>query len=135
MPDKKNTGNDATPGINEFDTWNEEAEDAAIGEMLGSLKVRHIIKGDKYWCLVNGHTYMLPLMLSIDDYAALSDSESDSQSIDALKRMISRFGGADQAERIAAEPVQAVMLMLDDYAKVILKTQGAGLGKSAPTRR
>ena len=45
--------------------------------------MRHIIKNNEYWALTPGGTvYKLPLYLSIADFEALSNTQTDTESLD-----------------------------------------------------
>lgn len=118
------------PSVEEFEHWDDNKDDEAIAQAVNTFKVRHIIKNDKYYARTpNGTIYTLPIALSINDFEALSTLGDDTEAISQLKRIIKAFAGAEQANSIETQPVQVVMNLLNDYATIIAKTQGATLGK------
>lgn len=121
-----------TPTVEEFEAWTAEDEAKALRESAESMKVKHIIKDGSVWFLApHGHIYKLPLALSIDDFARLSNLQSDTEQIQALKDMLTAFAGEDAARQLAKEPVMVPMNILSAYGEIIAKVQGADLGKSS----
>ena len=120
-----------TPTPQEFDDWNEQDETRALNDISTRFRTRHIIKGNLFWTLApGGKIYKLPLALTINDFEALSNAKTDSESIEEIKRILTAFAGEQQAKALEAEPIQVVQNMLDDYGKTITRSQGADLGKS-----
>ncbi|PKU96214.1 hypothetical protein [Bifidobacterium pseudolongum] len=121
---------DNQPTLAEFEAWDADAEADAIGEVAQRSHVRHIIKNGEYWALTpDGNTYKLPIDLSVDDFKRLSDADSDAESIDGIISIITAFAGKEQAKKLAAQPVTVVAYLLQDYAAILAKIQGADLGK------
>lgn len=122
-----------TPTTADFDAWNEQDEAEAIAETAKQVKVRHIIKNNEYWALApSGHIYKLPLFLSIENFDALSNAASDTESVEQVKRILTVFAGDEQAERLEHEPMQVAFNLIQDYGQLLAKTQGVDdLGKSA----
>lgn len=120
-----------TPTTADFDAWNEQDEAEAIAETAKQVKVRHIIKNNEYWALApSGHIYKLPLFLSIEDFDALSDAASDTESVEQIKRILAVFAGDEQARDLEKEPMQVAFNLLQDYGLMLSKSQGVELGKS-----
>lgn len=120
------------PSAADFDAWTQEDEDKALEAAAEQMKVKHLIKDGSVWFLApHGHIYKLPLALSIDDFARLSNLQSDTEQIQALKDMLTAFAGEDAARQLAKEPVMVPMNILADYGEIISKMQGADLGKSS----
>ncbi len=122
-----------TPNTADFDAWTDVAEAEAIAQVGERVKVRHLIKNDEYWALAPGGTiYKLPLFLSIADFEALSNTQTDTESLEQVKRILTVFAGNEQAERLEHEPMQVAFNLIQDYGQLLAKTQGVdGLGKSA----
>ncbi|KAE8127294.1 hypothetical protein [Bifidobacterium tibiigranuli] len=121
-----------SPTIEEFDAWTDTAETEALHDISQRFHTRHIIKGDLFWALApGGAIYKLPLALSINDFEALSNAQTDTESIEQIKRILSAFAGDKQSQQLEREPIQVVQNILDDYGRTITRSQGADLGKSA----
>lgn len=122
-----------TPTIAEFDEWDETKETEALEEVAKQVRVRHIIKNNEYWALTPGGTvYKLPLYLSIADFEALSNTQTDTESLEQVKHILTVFAGDEQAERLEHEPMQVAFNLIQDYGALLAKTQGMDdLGKSA----
>lgn len=127
------TQQNMAPSIAEFDDWDETREAEALAEVAKQIKVRHIIKNNEYWALTPGGTvYKLPLYLSIADFEALSNTQTDTESLEQVKRILAVFAGDEQAERLEHEPMQVAFNLIQDYGALLAKTQGVeNLGKSA----
>lgn len=120
-----------TPTTADFDAWNEQDEAEAIAETAKQVKVRHIIKNNEYWALSpSGHIYKLPLFLSIENFDALSNAASDTESVEQIKRILAVFAGDEQARDLEKEPMQVAFNLLQDYGLMLSKSQGVELGKS-----
>lgn len=120
-----------TPTTADFDAWNEQDEAEAIAETAKQVKVRHIIKDNEYWALApSGHIYKLPLFLSIENFDALSNAASDTESVEQIKRILAVFAGDEQARDLEKEPMQVAFNLLQDYGLMLSKSQGVELGKS-----
>jgi hypothetical protein len=120
-----------TPTTADFDAWNEQDEAEAIAETAKQVKVRHIIKNNEYWALApSGHIYKLPLFLSIENFDALSNAASDTESVEQIKRILAVFAGDEQARDLEKEPMQVAFNLLQDYGLMLSKSQGVELGKS-----
>ena len=75
--------------------------------------MRHIIKNNEYWALTPGGTvYKLPLYLSIADFEALSNTQTDTESLEQVKRILTVFAGDEQAERLEHEPMQVAFNLI-----------------------
>lgn len=122
-----------TPTLSDFDSWTDDDEQAALHEVAQATQVRHIIKANSYWALVpGGNIYKLPLYLSIAQFEGLSSAESDEESFEKIKGILTTFAGPEQATRLENEPLQIAYNLLQDYGETIAKTQGVSdLGKSA----
>ena len=119
------------PSIAEFEDWDETREAEALAEVANQVKVRHIIKNNEYWALTPGGTvYKLPLYLSIADFEALSNTQTDTESLEQVKRILTVFAGDEQAERLEHEPMQVAFNLIQDYGETLAKSQGVELGKS-----
>ena len=119
------------PTAADFDAWTSEDEEKALEATAAKMKVKHLIKDGSVWFLApHGHIYKLPVALSIDDFARLSDLRSDTEQIQALKDMLTAFAGDEAAEQLAKEPVMVPLNILSDYGEIIAKIQGADVGKS-----
>ena len=122
------------PSVADFDAWTDEDEEKALATAADEMKVKHLIKDGSVWFLApHGHIYKLPLALSIDDFAKLSDLQSDVEQIQTLKEILAAFAGDEAAEQLAKEPVMVPMNILSDYGDLIAKVQGTDLGKSSPS--
>ena len=120
------------PAAEDFDAWTAEDEEKALEAASDEMKVKHLIKDGSVWFLApRGHIYKLPLALSIDDFAKLSDLQSDVEQIQTLKDILAAFAGDEAAAQLAKEPVMVPMNILSDYGDLIAKVQGADLGKSS----
>lgn len=120
------------PSAADFDAWTQEDEDKALEASAEQMKVKHLIKDGSVWFLApHGHIYKLPLNLSIDDFVRLSDLQSNTEQIQALKDILAAFAGEDAAKELAKEPVMVPMNILSAYGEIIAKVQGADLGKSS----
>lgn len=120
-----------TPTTADFDAWNEQDEAEAIAETAKQVKVRHIIKNNEYWALSpSGHIYKLPLFLSIENFDALSNAASDTESVEQIKRILAVFAGDEQARELEKEPMQVAFNLLQDYGLMLSKSQGVERGKS-----
>lgn len=127
----KTTAATPAPELSEFDEWNDEVEAKALEALAASSKTRHIIKGDLFWALApQGHIYKLPLALSITDFEALANAQTDSESIEQIKSILHAFAGEKQARQLESEPIQVMQSILNDYGATIAKSQGTELGKS-----
>lgn len=119
------------PSIAEFEDWDETREAEALAEVANQVKVRHIIKNNEYWALTSGGTvYKLPLYLSIADFEALSNTQTDTESLDQVKRILTVFAGDEQAKQLEREPMQVAFNLIQDYGETLAKSQGVELGKS-----
>lgn len=126
------TKNTVMPCAADFESWTQEDEDKALEAAAEQMKVKHLIKDGSVWFLApHDHIYKLPLALSIDDFARLSDLQSDTEQIQALKDILTSFAGKDAVRQLAKEPVMVPMNILTDYGEIISKMQGADLGKSS----
>lgn len=121
-----------TATIEEFDAWNDKAEAEALAAAAQKVSVRHIIKNNEYWALTpSGHIYKLPLFLSIENFDALSNAASDTESVEQIKRILAVFAGDEQAKQLEREPMQVAFNLIQDYGQLLAKTQGVDdLGKS-----
>lgn len=120
-----------TPKPSEFDNWDAQAETQALEELAVRSKVKHIIKGDLFWALApRGRIYKLPLALSIKDFEALVNAQSDSESIEQIKTILHAFAGEAQAKQLESEPIQVMQSIINDYGSTIARSQGSTLGKS-----
>ena len=120
------------PSAADFDAWTAEDEEKALEASAEQMKVKHLIKDGSVWFLApHGHIYKLPLALSIDDFAKLSDIKSDVEQIQTLKDILAAFAGEEAAKELAKEPVMVPMNILNAYGEIIAKVQGADLGKSS----
>lgn len=125
------TQQNTAPSIAEFDDWDETKETEALAEVANQVKVRHIIKNNEYWALAPGGTvYKLPLYLSIADFEALSNTQTDTESLDQVKRILTVFAGDEQAKQLEREPMQVAFNLIQDYGETLSKSQGVELGKS-----
>lgn len=119
------------PTAADFNAWTSEDEEKALEATAAKMKVKHLIKDGSVWFLApHGHIYKLPIALSIDDFERLSDLQSDTEQIQALKDMLTAFAGDEAAGQLAKEPVMVPLNILSDYGEIIAKIQGADLGKS-----
>lgn len=126
------TKNTVMPCAADFESWTQEDEDKALEAAAEQMKVKHLIKDGSVWFLApHDHIYKLPLALSIDDFARLSDLQSDTEQIQALKDILADFAGEDAAKELAKEPVMVPFNILNDYGDVLAKIQGVELGKSS----
>jgi hypothetical protein len=120
------------PSAADFKAWTQEDEDKALEASAERMKVKHLIKDDGVWFLApHGHIYKLPLNLSIDDFVRLSDLQSNTEQIQALKDILAAFAGEDAAKELAKEPAMVPFNILNDYGEVLSKIQGVELGKSS----
>lgn len=125
------TAKEWTPTPADFDDWDETKEKEALAIVAENTKVRHIIKNSEYWALApGGAIYKLPLYLSISDFEKLSAAETDAESIEQVKLILTAFAGEEQARKLEHEPHQVAINLLMDYGATLAKTQGADLGKS-----
>ena len=77
------------PSAADFEAWTQEDEEKALEVSAERMKVKHLIKGDGVWFLApHGHIYKLPLNLSIDDFVRLSDLQSNTEQVQALKDIL-----------------------------------------------
>ncbi len=126
------TKNTVMPCAADFEAWTQEDEENALEASAERMKVKHLIKGDGVWFLApHGHIYKLPLNLSIDDFVRLSDLQSNTEQIQALKDVLAAFAGEDAAKELANEPAMVPFNILNDYGEVLAKIQGVELGKSS----
>ena len=126
------TKNTVMPSAADFDAWTADDEEKALEASAEQMKVKHLIKDGSVWFLApHGHIYKLPLNLSIDDFVRLSDLQSNTEQIQALKDILAAFAGEDAAKELAKEPVMVPMNILSAYGEIIAKVQGADLGKSS----
>mgnify|MGYP007008491864 CR=1 FL=1 len=125
-------GKNAMPSISDFDAWTDADEEKALEATAKTMRVKHVIKDGSVWFLApNGRVYKLPVALSIDDFDRLSNLQSDSEQIQALKDMLAAFAGETAAEQLAKEPVMVPLNILNDYGRIISRIQGVELGKSS----
>lgn len=126
------TKNTVMPSAADFDAWTADDEEKALEASAEQMKVNHLIKDGSVWFLApHGHIYKLPLNLSIDDFVRLSDLQSNTEQIQALKDILAAFAGEDAAKELAKEPVMVPFNILNDYGDVLAKIQGVELGKSS----
>lgn len=126
------TKNTVMPSAADFDAWTADDEEKALEASAEQMKVKHLIKDGSVWFLApHGHIYKLPLNLSIDDFVRLSDLQSNTEQIQALKDILAAFAGEEAAKELAKEPVMVPMNILSAYGEIIAKVQGADLGKSS----
>lgn len=126
------TKNTVMPCAADFESWTQEDEDKALEAAAEQMKVKHLIKDGSVWFLApHGHIYKLPLNLSIDDFVRLSDLQSNTEQIQALKDILAAFAGEDAAKELAKEPAMVPFNILNDYGDVLAKIQGVELGKSS----
>ena len=116
------TKNTVMPCAADFDAWTQEDEDKALEASAERMKVKHLIKDDGVWFLApHGHIYKL----------RLSDLQSNTEQIQALKDILAAFAGEDAAKELAKEPAMVPFNILNDYGEVLSKIQGVELGKSS----
>lgn len=126
------TKNTVMPSAADFDAWTADDEEKALEASAEQMKVKHLIKDGSVWFLApHGHIYKLPLNLSIDDFVRLSDLQSNTEQIQALKDILVAFAGEDAAKELAKEPAMVPFNILNDYGDVLAKIQGVELGKSS----
>lgn len=110
------------PTAADFNAWTSEDEEKALEATAAKMKVKHLIKDGSVWFLApHGHIYKLPIALSIDDFERLSDLQSDTEQIQALKDMLTAFAGDEAAGQLAKEPVMVPLNILSDYGEIIAK--------------
>lgn len=120
------------PSAADFDAWTQADEEKALEASAEQMKVKHLIKDGSVWFLApHGHIYKLPLNLSIDDFVRLSDLQSNTEQIQALRDILAAFAGEDAAKELAKEPAMVPLNILNDYGDVLAKIQGVDLGKSS----
>ena len=120
------------PSAADFDAWTADDEEKALETSAEQMKVKHLIKDGSVWFLApHGHIYKLPLNLSIDDFVRLSDLQSNTEQIQALRDILAAFAGEDAAKELAKEPAMVPFNILNDYGDVLAKIQGVDLGKSS----
>lgn len=69
--------------------------------------------------------------MRLDDFVRLSDLQSNTEQIQALKDVLAAFAGEDAAKELAKEPAMVPFNILNDYGEVLAKIQGVELGKSS----
>ena len=120
---------DKAPTPADFDAYDEEAEQAAIAVAVSEFKVKGMIRGRNFWALCpDGHTYRLPLGLSVNDFQGLTGTED--ASIGTLRDLLKRLN-PDKTDQILDEPVIVLGNMLAEYGDAIARLQGVDLGKSS----
>lgn len=126
------TKNTVMPSAADFDAWTADDEEKALEASAEQMKVKYLIKDGSVWFLApHGHIYKLPLNLSIDDFVRLSDLQSNTEQIQALKDILAAFAGEKAAKELAKEPAMVPFNILNDYGDVLAKIQGVELGKSS----
>ena len=115
------------PSDEDFDSWDEEKDEAAIAEITSSFGVRHIIGDSCYFAKTSsGNKYKLPIKISISTFERLTDDAGEPSA--ALKGLIREFA-PDSYDQLCDEPIQVVSALLVDFMTVVGKTQGASLGE------
>lgn len=115
------------PSDEDFDSWDEAKEAAAVAEIASGFGVRHALGDSTYFAKTStGNVYKLPLKISISTFERLTDDAGDP--IDAIKGLLREFA-PDCYEPLLDEPIQVVSALLVDFMKVVGKTQGVELGE------
>ena len=115
------------PSDEDFDSWDEAKEAAAVAEVMSGFDVRHVVGDSTYFAKTStGNVYKLPLKISISTFERLTDDAGDP--IAAIKGLLREFA-PDCYEPLLDEPIQVVSALMVDFMTVVGKTQGADLGE------
>ncbi len=115
------------PSDEDFDSWDEAKEAAAVAEVMSGFGVRHVVGDSTYFAKTStGNVYKLPLKISISTFERLTDDAGDP--IAAIKGLLREFA-PDCYEPLLDEPIQVVSALMVDFMTVVGKTQGADLGE------
>lgn len=118
------------PTAEDFDSWTDEKDEAALSEIAESFKVKHCI-GDNTLFIKSaaGNVYRLPLNPSYAEVSAIQQG-GDDEAMDHLCDLIAAGkGGKKSAEEFKREPMQTMVAALTLYGEMLPKAQGVGLGE------
>jgi ATP-dependent serine clp protease len=117
------------PEGTDFDTWDEEAEAAAVEAVAATGRVRYVVgDGGFYGRFPDGHVVVTPLRMSADTLSrviGLGDSDQWQQ-VEALLRLL---GQDEDADYIRGADITAVVDYATKYFNVFSRVMGISLGE------
>ena len=117
------------PEGTDFDTWDEEAEAAAVEAVAATGRVRYVVgDGSFYGRFPDGHVVVTPLRMSADTLSrviGLGDSDQWQQ-VEALLRLL---GQDEDADYIRGADITAVVDYATKYFNVFSRVMGISLGE------
>lgn len=117
-----------TPTIEDFDSFTEEDYERALLGVKDAFRVKTMIKGSTFYCLMpSGGCYAVPLGISVRQFEKLSQLD-DSDAISYFRGIVGAFAPG-KADKLADEPLQSVLAMLEAFAQAVSEVQGASLGE------
>lgn len=115
----------------DFDSWDEDAETAAIADLAEDLtKIRRIIVGDKIVFEMPDKKHIeLTLKLQTKDMLAVSKLETGGSDFQALMALLDLLKDKQTSDQLSEYHVSTVAKVATDYFNVLGKVTQASLGK------
>lgn len=113
-----------------FDSWSEEAEEAAIQEAAKAADVKYIIVEGKRFVarFPDGVQLSLPLDISLADIQSLEGAAEGDQ-MEQVKMLLSMFGGPDDVATLEQQNLPCVVIFAEKYFRVFERVARAALGE------
>lgn len=113
----------------DFDSWDENAEDAAIQEAASAVDVKYIIVEGRTFVarFPDGKIIKAPLKVSINDIEVVQEASDDQ--IEQVKALLRMFGQDKDVEMLGSQNLASVVIFAEKYFRVFQRIAGAALGE------
>ncbi len=113
----------------DFDIWSEEDETSAIAELTQEIKVRHVIKGRRYFGrLPDGAVVSMPARLKFKTIQKIGQAGDDA--VSQLMALLDVLGDAGVMGMLEEQDVTTVIALADDYFTLLARISNASVGES-----
>ena len=113
----------------DFETWDEAAEQAAIAAAAAAVEVKYIIIEGKTFVarFPDGEIVKVPIKVSLNDISAITTETSDE--LEQVKSLLQILGQDDDLEVLGNEDILAVTDFAAKYFRVFEKISQVALGE------
>ena len=113
----------------DFESWDEAAEQAAIAAAAAAVEVKYIIIEGKTFVarFPDGEIVKVPIKVSLNDISAITTETSDE--LEQVKSLLQILGQDDDLEVLGNEDILAVTDFAAKYFRVFEKISQVALGE------
>ena len=113
----------------DFESWDEAAEQAAIAAAAAAVEVKYIIIEGKTFVarFPSGEIVKVPIKVSLNDISAITTETSDE--LEQVKSLLQILGQDDDLEVLGNEDILAVTDFAAKYFRVFEKISQVALGE------